>query len=141
MFSITVASVLLVTPLLSSALHLHPQPSHRDAFAEKRAGLLPLPTNAYTLKDVYEGDNFLTDFTFEADADPTHGRVNYVNESYAVEKGLASVKGNTFTMRADYTTVLDPNGPGRDSVRIKSVKQYTTHLAVYDNPHLRKITG
>lgn len=34
-------------------------------------------------------------------------------------------------MRSDDTTVLDPSGPGRNSVRIKSVKNYTTHVTVY----------
>ena len=34
-------------------------------------------------------------------------------------------------MRADDTTYLDPSGPGRNSVRIRSNNQYTTHVAVY----------
>lgn len=119
---LSLAFVPLVTPLLTAAVHS--QPSHEFS---KRA------TSTYILRDTYMGASFLTSFTFEtfADGDPTHGRVNYVNETYAIWKGLASVSGTTFTMRADHTTKLSASGPGRDSVRIKSIKQYTTHLAVH----------
>ena len=34
-------------------------------------------------------------------------------------------------MRADDTTVLSSSGPGRDSIRIQSNAQYTTHVVVY----------
>ena len=128
MLSVTAASVLFVVPLLTSAFHLQHQ-SHQILPEKRDTTSTP---NTYTLCDVYIGATFFTEFVFEtfADGDPTHGRVNYVNKSTAIAKGLATVYGTSFIMRADDTTVLNATGPGRDSVRIKSVKQYTTHLAV-----------
>ena len=43
---------------------------------------------------------------------------------------LTYASDDTFILRADYTTVLDPSGPGRDSVRIRSWNSYTQHVAV-----------
>ncbi|KAF7975332.1 hypothetical protein HWV62_9769 [Athelia sp. TMB] len=82
------------------------------------------------------GSDFLTAFTFEAIADPTDGRVNYVDQSTAVADGLVSSTANTFKMGADSTTVLNASGAGRNSVRIKSVDSYTTHVAVFNVNHM-----
>ena len=38
---------------------------------------------------------------------------------------------DTLIMRADSFATLDPAGPGRNSVRIKSNAVYTTHVTVY----------
>lgn len=56
---------------------------------------------------------------------------NYVDEATAQSLNLTYVASNTFVMRADDTTILSSNGPGRNSVRIRSNNQYTTHVAVY----------
>lgn len=56
---------------------------------------------------------------------------NYVDQETAVAKNLTFAECDTLVLRADDTTILDPNGPGRDSVRIRSVKTYTTHVAMY----------
>lgn len=53
---------------------------------------------------------------------------NYVNESDALSKNLVQVSRDSFIMRADYTTVLSPDGPGRDSVRILSKNTYNATL-------------
>ncbi len=55
----------------------------------------------------------------------------YVTEETAVALNLTYASGDTLIMRADDTTILDPDGPGRNSVRIMSVNNYTTHVAVY----------
>ena len=146
MFSFARAFLLLVTPLLSTAVYNFPnhkelargisgKPSTTSTAASATtatAVIDPSECTTYYLTDVYMGAGFLAGWEFEtfATGDPTHGRVNYVNESYALWKGLAEVEGTAFTMRVDDTTVLNPNGTGRDSVRIKSLKQYTEHLAV-----------
>jgi len=39
-------------------------------------------------------------------------------------------------MRADDTTVLSASGPGRNSIRIRSVQTYTHHVAVFDIAHM-----
>lgn len=85
---------------------------------------------SYNVKDTFIGSSFLSGFTHEAIADPTHGRVNYVNVNYAVAHNLTYASSNTFIMRADSTTKLAANGVGRNSVRIKSKATYTTHVAV-----------
>lgn len=106
----------------------------------------------YTLSDNYVGADFLTAFEHQAIADPTNGRVsvisvmsctsspaltcsplisNYVDQATAQSLNLTFASGNTLIMRADDTTVLSPSGPGRNSVRIQSLKSYTTHVAVY----------
>lgn len=56
---------------------------------------------------------------------------NYVDQATALSKNLTYANGDTLILRADDTTVLDPSGPGRDSVRIRSINTYTTHVAVY----------
>jgi flagellar assembly factor FliW len=55
---------------------------------------------------------------------------NYVNSATSSSQNLTFATSDTFILRTDYKTVLDPNGPGRNSVRIRSKKTYTTHVAV-----------
>ena len=65
---------------------------------------------------------------------PTHpsapGR-NYVDQRTSRNQNLTFASSDTFILGADSEHVLDPNGPGRNSVRIKSRKTYTQHVAVY----------
>ncbi|EPQ55426.1 endo-beta-glucanase [Gloeophyllum trabeum ATCC 11539] len=90
----------------------------------------------YALSDNHVGQDFLTSFTHEAIPDPTSGRVNYVDQATALSKNLTFTSADSLIMRADDTTVLTASGSGRDSVRIKSVKTYTTHVAVFDVRHM-----
>jgi hypothetical protein len=53
----------------------------------------------------------------------------YVDQATALKNNLTYAHGNTMIMRADSKTVLKPTDPGRMSVRIKSNKAYTTHVA------------
>lgn len=55
---------------------------------------------------------------------------NYVNAATAASQNLTFASSNTFILRADHMSVLSANGPGRNSVRIRSNKVYTTHVAV-----------
>ena len=55
---------------------------------------------------------------------------NYVDQATALAQNLTYASGNTLVLRADHWTTLDPNGAGRNSVRIRSVKTYTEHVAV-----------
>jgi hypothetical protein len=60
-----------------------------------------------------------------------HSESNYVSENAALSGGLATVSGdNNFIIRTDNTTVLNPSGPGRNSVRIISNNQYNTHVSM-----------
>ncbi|KAG8906923.1 hypothetical protein FRB99_005697 [Tulasnella sp. 403] len=80
----------------------------------------------YNLKKLTVGADFFDDFEFQTMDDPTHGRVNYVNASTAIQKRLAytSNGGRQFTMRADSTNSVQPGQRGRDSVRIASKDVY-----------------
>lgn len=49
-----------------------------------------------------------------------------------MSSSLATVSGGNFIISVDDTTLLDPSGPGRNSVRITSNKQYNTHVSVYE---------
>lgn len=85
---------------------------------------------SYTLSDNFVGSGFLSGFTHEAIADPTNGRVTYVDQATALADNLTFASDSSFVMRADDTTTLSASDPGRNSVRIKSVNTYTTHVAV-----------
>ena len=55
---------------------------------------------------------------------------NYVDQATALDQNLTYAHGDTLIMRADNWSHLDPSGPGRNSVRIRSNKTYTTHVVV-----------
>jgi hypothetical protein len=95
----------------------------------------------YSLSDSVVGEGFYSAFSFEAIADPNHGRVNFVDEATAQNLNLTYAASNTFIMRADDTTILSSSGPGRNSVRIRSNTQYTTHVAVFDMLHMPQGCG
>ena len=86
---------------------------------------------AYVKSESFVGQSFYDGFDFQAIADPTHGRVNYVDAQTAKDKNLTYASADSFVLRMDSTTVLDPAGAGRDSVRIRSKNTYPTHVLVY----------
>ncbi|KAF7343220.1 Glycoside hydrolase family 16 protein [Mycena venus] len=87
------------------------------------------------------GAGFYNSFNFEAIGDPTHGRVNYVDEATARGANLTFNSDKTFVLRADHTTVLNPAGAGRNSVRLISKNAYTTHVSVFDVAHMPQGCG
>lgn len=65
--------------------------------------VLPKPTepdssrpgpSTYYLQDKVMGRDFLSFFYWETEADPTHGRVNYVDQSTALKRGLTEGKSS-----------------------------------------------
>lgn len=84
----------------------------------------------YSVSQSIVGSDFFSSFNWEAIPDPTNGRVNYVDMPTAVAQNLSYASQDSFILRADDTTILDPNGPGRNSFRIRSNEMYTTHVAV-----------
>ena len=54
----------------------------------------------------------------------------YVDQDTSKELNLTYAFRDTFILRTDAKTVLDPSGPGRNSVRIMSKNQYTSHIAM-----------
>jgi len=97
---------------------------------------------SYKLADKYVGSDFFNTWSWEAIADPTHGRVTYVDKQTAKNQNLSYASGNTFIMRADHTTTLNPSGPGRKSVRIQSNKQYVAgSTVIWDIRHMPEGCG
>ncbi|TCD62940.1 hypothetical protein EIP91_006203 [Steccherinum ochraceum] len=112
------------------------------ALAVAAASLAPTAfAEVFSLTDNHVGKDFLTAFTHEAIADPTHGRVNYVSQATALAKNLTWANSNTLILRGDYKTKISASGPGRDSVRIKSVKTYDKHVTVFDIKHMPEGCG
>ncbi|KAI0700431.1 endo-beta-glucanase [Cytidiella melzeri] len=95
----------------------------------------------YGLTDNWIGSAFLSAFVHENIPDPTNGRVTYVDQATALSQNLTYAQGNTFIIRADDTTVLSASGPGRNSIRVRSVNTYTTHVAVFDIAHMPEGCG
>ncbi|KAG9124142.1 hypothetical protein FRC07_012686 [Ceratobasidium sp. 392] len=95
----------------------------------------------YSITDTFKGTSFLTGFDHIAIADPTHGRVNYVNQATAVNQNLTYASDNTLILRADHKTKLSASGPGRNSVRIQSKKKYSTHVEVMNVRHMPQGCG
>ncbi|KAJ7264260.1 endo-beta-glucanase [Mycena rebaudengoi] len=88
------------------------------------------------------GRDFYDAFNFEAIPDPTHGRVNYVNKTQAIIHNLTFASEHTFVLRADHKVVInDTSTTGRNSVRIRTNKGYTTHVAVFDIVHMPQGCG
>jgi len=90
----------------------------------------------YNIQDTFIGNDFNTGFQYWNEPDPTNGRVNYVDQPTAQQQNLSFASSDTFIMRADSWSMVDPSGPGRNSVRIQSNNQYTTHVAVLDLRHM-----
>ncbi|KAL1656855.1 hypothetical protein SLS61_000651 [Didymella pomorum] len=91
---------------------------------------------SYGLIDNYDGTNWLNMFDVQDISDPTHGFVDYVNAQEAQQLGLLRTQGSQVYMGVDYTSTLDPNGPGRKSVRIMSKRAYNRALVIADFAHV-----
>lgn len=52
--------------------------------------VLPAYSQQFNLKDKFVGKDFLAGFRWETFDDPTHGRVNYVDQTTALQKNLTS---------------------------------------------------
>ncbi|TYJ51917.1 hypothetical protein B9479_007496 [Cryptococcus floricola] len=91
--------------------------------------------SALKLAKSYVGDDFLNDFDYFTDDDPTSGTVNYVSKSSGQSAGLIDVQSDsTFIMRADSDSVA--TGRGRDSVRISSKDYFADGVYILDLNHM-----
>lgn len=108
----------------------------------------------FNIKDTYIGNDFLGAFKWETLDDPTHGRVNFVDQSTALGSNLTwgmlhllSLDNTTvltrklaskdkFVMRADNTKTVPASARGRDSIRIQSMKSYDDSVMVLDLSHM-----
>ncbi|KDQ07527.1 glycoside hydrolase family 16 protein [Botryobasidium botryosum FD-172 SS1] len=90
----------------------------------------------YCISDTFVGRSFLSGFHHQAIPDPSSGRVTYVDQATALKHNLTYADDDTLIIRADHTTKLNSTGPGRESVRIASNKQWTTSVTVVDIRHM-----
>jgi hypothetical protein len=88
----------------------------------------------YNPVDTYNHTNFFSAFQFITGTDPTHGFVNYVDQTTAQNTGLINTNNNQVYVGVDYTTAHPTNG--RNSVRLTSNKAYTHGLFIADISHM-----
>ncbi|RPD78818.1 hypothetical protein L226DRAFT_521027 [Lentinus tigrinus ALCF2SS1-7] len=99
--------------------------------------LLIRPVSAnFLLADTYIGRDFLQSWTWETFDDPTHGRVNYIDQPTALASNLTFASDDKFVMRADFQNVVQPPARGRNSIRIRSNKAYDEAVVVLDLQHM-----
>ncbi|KIM37387.1 glycoside hydrolase family 16 protein [Hebeloma cylindrosporum] len=105
------------------------------------ATIAPASAATYSLVDNIVGRDFYNAFEWQNIWDPTNGRVNYVDQGTSQNLNLTYASSDTFVLRTDFTSVLNPHGPGRNSVRIRSRKTYRKHVAVFDVRHMPQGCG
>ncbi|TFL02781.1 laminarinase [Pterulicium gracile] len=102
--------------------------------------ILPLAVQVsagtFAQTNAHQGSGFLKAFSVEAIADPTRGRVKYVDAATADAQNLTYASGDHFVLRADYKTKLSSSGPGRSSVRLKSNKKYSKAIMIFNIRHM-----
>jgi len=94
------------------------------------------------LTDNFVPNNFFNNFNFETANDPTHGYVNYVDQSTAQSKGYIQanasndllVPGFAVYIGCDHSNIS--SGRGRDSVRLSSKKTWNQGVFIIDLSHM-----
>ena len=89
---------------------------------------------AYQLVDNYSPSKFASMFDFITYDDPSHGYVNYVNQSTAESLGILKQQNGKLYMGADHTNVA--SGRGRNSIRVSSKAVYNHGLFILDMDHI-----
>ncbi|PRP74680.1 endo-1,3(4)-beta-glucanase [Planoprotostelium fungivorum] len=92
-----------------------------------------LPACAYGSEQNWQGDNFFNQFDFYTAADPTHGFVQFVDQTTAQNEGLISVQNDQVYMGVDHSNV---QWGGRSAVRLSSKASFTTGLLILDLDHM-----
>ncbi|KAF4585708.1 Concanavalin A-like lectin/glucanase [Ophiocordyceps camponoti-floridani] len=89
---------------------------------------------AYSLNVTYDQSNFFQSFDFFTGQDPTHGFVEYVDQTTARQAGLLGNTSSNIIMGVDHQTINPLNG--RRSVRVTSKQSFTRGLFVADIAHM-----
>ncbi|EAU81588.1 endo-1,3(4)-beta-glucanase [Coprinopsis cinerea okayama7 len=92
--------------------------------------------STYSLRKGIQGESFYDDFVWESIADPTHGRVNYVDQETSRWQNLTFATRDSFILRTDSTNIIPTDGPGRNSVRLRSKEKFKTHVSIFDVRHM-----
>mmetsp|Transcript_31317 Transcript_31317/g.76398 ORF Transcript_31317/g.76398 Transcript_31317/m.76398 type:complete len:372 (-) Transcript_31317:183-1298(-) len=80
--------------------------------------------------------SFTDFFEFFTSPDPTHGFVEFVNQTEALDLGMLNVGGKQIYMSVDQGADYNPQGPGRKSVRVQSRLTFSQGIFVIDLEHL-----
>jgi hypothetical protein len=103
--------------------------------------LFAVLAQSHALKDTFIGPDFFEAWNWETFDDPTHGRVNYVDQETAKSSNLSYASDSKFIMRADDFKVVAQGSRGRDSVRISSRSSYDDAVFVLDIEHMPEGCG
>ena len=101
------------------------------------AVVAPILCSSYTLQTELNGTTFFDGsyWDFYTGNDPTHGFVNYVDKSTALQNGyIKSTPNEPVYMGCDHTNVA--SGRGRDSVRLASKQTYNSGLFLLYLEHM-----
>lgn len=100
-------------------------------------------TESYQLSEEYTADNFFDKFDFFTSTytsgdswDSTHGYVQYRGQADAESLGLISTSSSGIYIGPDTNSTYDPDGKGRDSVRITSKAMYNEGLMIAKFSHM-----
>ncbi|KAJ4387909.1 hypothetical protein N0V93_008512 [Gnomoniopsis smithogilvyi] len=100
-------------------------------------------TESYQLSEEYTVDNFFDKFDFFTSTytsgdswDDTHGYVQYRGQADAESLGLISTSTGGIYIGPDTNSTYDPDGKGRDSVRITSKAMYNEGLMIAKFSHM-----
>ncbi|KAH6910650.1 family 16 glycosyl hydrolase [Coprinopsis sp. MPI-PUGE-AT-0042] len=120
--------VLYATIVAAKAYGPEPLEARDDNYDRNRDGSPFL----WLLEDDYKAPDFFDHMLFYTDTDPTHGLVTYVSKEEAFARNLAFISDDgKVVMKADTETTLERGQP-RASVRIETIKHYTTGLFILD---------
>lgn len=107
------------------------------------AAVVKAATESYQLSEEYTADNFFEKFDFfestytSGDSwDDTHGYVHYRSQADAESLGLISTSNGQIYLGADSNKTYDPDGKGRDSIRITSKATYNQGLMIAKFSHM-----
>lgn len=100
-------------------------------------------TESYQLSEEYTTDNFFDKFDFFTSTytsgdswDSTHGYVQYRGQADAESLGLISTSSSGIYIGPDTNSTYDPDGKGRDSVRMTSKAMYNEGLMIAKFSHM-----
>jgi len=94
--------------------------------------------DSWSLSESYVGNDFFSKWTFFTELDPTHGAVEYVDQSTAEEKELVKADAHTVEFGAErgFATGSSGTNRGRRSVRIESRTSYNEGLFILTVDHI-----
>lgn len=125
------------------AIDMAPSSLKKFGAAVACAAVVKAATESYQLSEEYTADNFFEKFDFfestytSGDSwDTTHGYVRYRNQADAESLGLISTSNGQIYLGADSNSTYDPDGKGRDSIRITSKATYNQGLMVAEFSHM-----